>query len=369
MNNKKRIFGIIIAVIVIGVGIALVNVISHTIKTDPQKARKFHSKMPVKTAGAKVQTIHAIIGASGQTQEFEKVTLTAKISQPVVSVKVNIGDLVKKNQLLIAFKQRLIKATVKEAQENVNKAKTNLEYRRLTYKRLNNIYTQNLIAKTEIETADEQIKQAQWEYSRALRQLEQSEQDLSYTRVVSPIKGIVLERPVNVGEIPKVDSPIITLGIIDDIYMTAKVPEDKISYVHVQQEADVLFESFPNEVFTGEVVKIDPHADPKTRTFNVFIKIPNSTLKLKPGLTGFARIKNYKTALAVPTVSVINPVGESATVFAIDQNAQAHIKHVKIGVSAGGLTEIIEGLQEGDNVITTGVQFLKDGDKVQIMED
>jgi RND family efflux transporter MFP subunit len=147
------------------------------------------------------------------------------------------------------------------------------------------------------------------------------------------------------------------------------VPEDKISYVHVQQEAEVLFESFPNEVFTGEVVKIDPHADPQTRTFNVFIKMPNSNLRLKPGLTGFARIKNYKTALAIPTISVMNPVGESATIFTVDQNAQVHIRRVKIGVSASGLTEIIEGLQEGDNVITTGVQFLKDGDKVQIMED
>ena len=369
MSNKTKLLSVITAFVLIGIAITLVVVITHMLKTDPRKAMLVHGKMPVRLAQAKVETINDVIGASGQTQEFEKVTLIDKISQPIVSVKVNIGGLVKRGQVLIEYEKRLIKATVEEAKENLNKTKSNLDYCKVNYGRLLNLYNKNLIAKTELEKADEQVKEAQWEYSSAIRQLEKAMQDLNYTTVKSPITGIVLERPVNPGETPKSDEPIVILGIIDNIFMMANVAENKISYIHLKQGADVIFDSFSNEVFKGEIVKIDPNTDPKTRTFIVYIKIPNNNLKLKPGLTGFARIKNYKMAVTVPSISVVNPVGETATVFVVDSNSIAHIKRVKIGVSAGGLTEIVEGLKEGDKVITAGIEFLREGDKIKVMED
>lgn len=369
MSNRKRLLSLIILVVLIGIGITIVIVISHMLKTDPSKAMRVHGKMPVRLAKAKVETIKDIIGASGQTQEFEKVTLIDRISQPATSVKFNLGDKVERGQILIEFEKKVIKAIVDEAKESLNKTKTNLEYSKLNYNRLLTLYNQNLIAKAELEKAEEQVKEAQWKYSSAIRQLEKALQDLNYTTVRSPVKGIVLERLINPGETPKLDTPIITLGIIDSIFMTAKVAEDKISYVHLKQPAEILFSSFPNEVFKGEIAKIDPNTDPKTRTFTAYMKIPNTNLKLTPGLTGFARIENYKRSLAVPSISVINPVGETATVFIVDSNFIVHIKRVKKGVSADGLTEIIEGLKEGDSVITAGIEFIKDSDKVRIMED
>ena len=368
MVNRTKFLSLIIGVILVGVGITAVVVVSHMFKTDPRKAMLVHGKMPVRLTQAKVETINDVIGASGQTQEIEKVTLTAKISQPVVSVKIKLGDRVKKGQVLIEFDKKMMTAVVNEAKESVSKTKSNFDYSKLNYDRLLNIYNQNLIAKAELEKADQQVKVAQWEYSSALRQLEKAKQDLNFAIVSSPIIGIVLERPINPGEIPKVDEPLVTLGEIDNIFMLAKVPENKISYVHLKQQAEVVLDSFLNDVFKGEIVKIDPNTDPKTRTFVAYIKIPNRNLKLTPGLTGFSKVKNSKTALAIPSVSVVNPVGEAATVFIVDSNSVAHIKRVKIGISSGGLTEVIEGLKEGDKVVTAGVEFIRDGDKVSVME-
>jgi len=369
MSNKTKFLSVVIGAVLIGIGVTSVVVVSHMIKTDPRKAMLVHGKMPVRLAQAKVETINDIIGASGQTQEIEKVTLTARISQPVLSVKIKLGDRGKKGQILVEFDKKMLKVIVDEAKENLNKAKSNLDYSKLNYDRLLNIYNQNLIAKAELEKADEQVKVAQWEYSSAVRQLGKAMQDLNYATVKSPIVGVVLERPINPGEIPKVDEPLVTLGVIDDIFMLAKVPENKISYIHLKQQAEVVLDSFLNDVFKGEIVKIDPNTDPKTRTFVAYIKISNTDLKLTPGLTGFARVKNSKTALAVPSVSVVNPVGEVATVFIVDSNSVAHIKRVKIGISSGGLTEVVEGLKEGDKVVTAGIEFIRDGDKVSVMED
>lgn len=367
MSNRSKILGLIIAITVMCIVIALVFVISHMIRTDPKRAILVHGKMPVKLSQAKIETIHDIIGASGQTQEFERVILTARITQPVVSVRVKIGDKVKKGQILVEFEKKLLKAIINEAKESLNKSMTNLDYKKLNYNRLLNLYNQNLIAKAELEKADEQVKIAQWEYSQAIHQSEKAMQDLDYATVKSSITGIILEKSINPGETPKLDAPLVILGIIDDIFMMAKVAEDKISYVQLNQEVEVSFDSFRNEVFKGTVTKIDPVTEPKTRTFIAYIKIHNKGLRLTPGLTGFARIKNYKTSLAVPAVSIINPVGETATVFVVDSNSIVHIRRVKIGVSAGGFTEIVEGLREGETVVTAGIEFLKDGDRINVM--
>jgi multidrug efflux pump subunit AcrA (membrane-fusion protein) len=72
--------------------------------------------------------------------------------------------------------------------------------------------------------------------------------------------------------------------------------------------------------------------------------------------------------LVVPSISVLNPVGEHATVFLVDSDSIVHLKKVKIGISSGGVTEILEGLNEGDNVAFAGIQALKDGDKINVME-
>jgi multidrug efflux pump subunit AcrA (membrane-fusion protein) len=92
-------------------------------------------------------------------------------------------------------------------------------------------------------------------------------------------------------------------------------------------------------------------------------------LQLKPGLTGFARIKNRRTLLAIPSVSVINPVKDEATAFVVDSNGVVHIRPVKIGMAMEGFTEVVGGLAEGENVVTVGQANLRDGDKVRIGKD
>lgn len=353
----------------IGLAVVMTVVISHMIRTDPKKAMLVHGKMPVMVASAKITTIQDIIGASCQTQELEKIVINAKVSQPVSGVKVIIGQKVRKGQALVLFDQRVLNASLQEAEDNLEKTRVNLDYNRLNYERYSNLYNQKLIAKADFEKAEETMKDSQWAYAGAVTQIEKTRQDIDYSVVKSPADGIVLERSINPGEISKIDTPVMTIGITDHILMAAHVPEEKIAYVHQGQEAEVILSSFFNEIFKGRITEIDPNTDPKTRTFLTYIKVPNSSRKLTPGLTGFARIKNLKTSLAVPSISVVNPVGEAATVFVVDSKSTARIRSVKTGISAGGLTEITGGLKEGEQVVSAGIQYLKDGDRLEIAGD
>lgn len=368
MSKKTKLIGLFVSLLCLGVAVTLFFVVRHMVKTDPGKARLVKGKMPVTLARVKTDTINYVIGASGQTQELEKISLKARIEQPVSAVHVKIGDFVREGQVLIEMQQKLMQALVDQALSNLSRTKTDLDYSKLNYRRLSNLYHQHLIAKVELEAGDEKVKQAQYQYASAVQELEKAAQDLNCATLKSPIAGIVLERPINLAETPKRDDLLVSLGVIDSIFMMAKVAEEKVSYVQSGMSAEVLFDSFPNEPFKGNIVKIDPNTDPKTRTFVAFIQIPNKDFKLTPGLSGFARINYSKRSLLAPSVSIINPVGENATVFAVDSHAIVHIKRVKIGLSAGGLTEILEGLREGEQVVFAGIQALKDGDQVEIMQ-
>jgi RND family efflux transporter MFP subunit len=148
--------------------------------------------------------------------------------------------------------------------------------------------------------------------------------------------------------------------------MVAQVSEEKIGSVHLGMEGDVSTDGFPGVVFKGKVVKIDGSVNDTTRTFGVYISIPNEDVRLIPGITGYARLTNQHMGLAVPSTAVIDPVGDRATVFVVDGDHHAHARAVRRGLMADGMTEILDGLEEGEHVVTVGMQELHDKDRVLV---
>src|SRR5262249_33578286 len=128
--------------------------------------------------------------------------------------------------------------------------------------------------------------------------------------------------------------------------------------------------AFPNDVFEGKVVKIKPVTDPTTRTFLVYTEVANADLKLKPGLTAFTRIKRAHQTLAVPSVALINPTGvQESSVFVLENGSTARLRKGKVGVVAEGMTEILDGLAEGEQVVVVGQYSLRDNDQVLIGDE
>jgi len=209
---------------------------------------------------------------------------------------------------------------------------------------------------------------AQSENDNAKYNLNRVKYNINYLQMKSPVTGVILERTVNPGETPPLRNPLFTVGIIDPIFMIAKVPEQNVGDVSIGQKVEVVFDAYPNLTYEGKIFKIDANVDIQTRTFLTYIEIPNRDLKLKPGLTGFSRISIKKEALALPNLAIINPTGQRATVFVIDHNNMAHLREIRIGTVTERYTEILSGLVEGEKVASVGMRGLRDKDQVKIME-
>ena len=351
---KRRldiIIGVTLACIILA---AIVVMLKYLVQTDGTKARPAGFPIPVQTVRAAVVSLHEIIGASGATAESTDAFLTSRVVAKVISVPVDVGKVVRKDDLLGALDDSLFRAAVDHAKDYLDHAEKQLQRM---------LIMQHKGYATAVEVEDARTADAAAKESLVL-----AEFNLTNTRITSPASAIVLLRNINPGEVTTVGNPAFKLGIIDPIYMVAQVSQEKIGSVHMGMQAEVSTDGFPGVVFTGHVVKIDGNVNDVTRTFGVYISIPNHDLRLIPGITGYARLQNQAMAQAVPSTAVINPVGDRAIVYVVDKDDRAHVREVRRGLMAGGMTELLDGVQEGEEIVAVGQQELRDNDRVSVKQ-
>src|SRR5262249_33591711 len=224
----------------------------------------------------------------------------------------------------------------------------------------------NMGTPLELEKSEMSLADAKESFAKATLSLRQAELDLEHVRMAAPLDGIVLERLVNPGENTRSDQIVMKLGSLNNVLFAAKIGEDKMHSVQLGLAAEASFPAFPGERFEGKVVKIDPNIDPVTRTFTTYVEIRNNDFRLKPGLSGFARIRrSAKDVIAIPSIAVMNPSGEQASVFVVDANGRANLRKIRPGVVVDAMTEVRDGLKEGEKVVTAGQLYLNNNDKVR----
>jgi membrane fusion protein (multidrug efflux system) len=318
---------------------------------------------------AKKQNLDEVIGGSGSVEQAQTVQLTSQVTADVLEVPVKIGDIVKKGALLARMDDRLIQAQLEANRAYVESNNIKIKDESNQVARYKALEQKNMGTASELEKSEMALADAKEALAKATLSLRQAEIDLEHVKIASPFDGIVLERLVNPGETTHREQIVMKLGSLNNVLLAAKMTEDKMHSVQLGLPAEASFPAFPGERFEGKVVKIDPNIDPVTRTFTTYLEIKNDDFRLKPGLSGFARIRrSAKDVLAVPSVAILNPSGEQASVFVVDASGHASLRKIRPGVVVDAMTEVRDGLKEGEKVVTVGQLYLNNNDKVRTTE-
>lgn len=365
----KRSHWVIFFAICFILGVLVFTTIVHLIDTTPSKARLLRAPAPVETVPVRRQNLDEVIGGSGSIEQAQTVQLTSQITAQVVEVPVKIGDIVKKGDLLARWDDRLIQATLEanRAYVDANNIKIKDETRQV--ERHKALQQKNMGTPLELEKSEMSLADAKESLAKATLSLRQAEIDLEHVRMSSPLDGLVLERLVNPGENTHRDQIVMKIGSLNNVLLAAKMSEEKMHSIQLGLPAEASFPAFPGERFDGKVVKIDPNIDPITRTFTTYVEIENRDFRLKPGLSGFARVRrSAKDVLAVPSIAIVNPSGEQASVFVVDNTGHANMRKIRPGIVVDAMTEVRDGLKEGEKVVTVGQLYLNNNDKVRTTE-
>jgi membrane fusion protein, multidrug efflux system len=218
---------------------------------------------------------------------------------------------------------------------------------------------QNTMYEASLSALQAQVQQVRGSLNDALAQLAQ-------TKLRSPIAGVVSERRADPGAMATPGQPILTIVDIRRLWLDVPVQEEQAAQVTSGLPAEARFDAQPDRVYRGQVIRINPAANPQSRSVTARVEIQNSDHRIKPGMFGRVRLvtERQPDALVVPREAILRD-DSGAFVFVADGETATR-KPVEPGREETDVVEIRSGLRPGDTVIVQGHQQLKDGAQIRI---
>jgi membrane fusion protein, copper/silver efflux system len=195
-----------------------------------------------------------------------------------------------------------------------------------------------------------------------IRELEQSRKIKKNLHIHSPFDGVVIHIGAREGQYVTPATELYKIADLSRVWVFADVYENEVSWIQVDDPVDMKLAAIPGKVFTGRVGYIYPYAEAKTRTIKVRLEFDNPDMLLKPDMFADVTIHAQRNvdAIVIPAEAVVRS-GEREQVFVVRSPGKFEPRDVKLGVSAKGLVQVLEGVSAGETVVTSS-QFLIDSE-------
>jgi membrane fusion protein (multidrug efflux system) len=291
---------------------------------------------------------------TGQLSPLRVVGVTSQVAGALVNVPVEEGSRVSAGQLLAELDSRELRAQLDAAEKNLVFVKSNAD-------RSAALLQEQVVTRFEFERDQAALGAAEATVS-------QLRTRLGFTRIVSPIDGVVTQRFVQTGDVVGGQSRMFTVADISTLVTQLPVSELEVPMLRVGSTVSVQVDAIQRSV-PGRIRRIFPAADSVSRLVPVEIAIDGPAAReLRPGYSVRVTLQldERDNALVVPTRAVVGAAG-SQSVFVVSEG-RAERRRVRVGPDTDGRMEVFEGLVAGDTIITTGNSLLRDGATVRIVQ-
>jgi RND family efflux transporter MFP subunit len=403
-NNCLR----FIALSAVALTAALSSSCSRTQAIEPSKAEKETLTVAVAKAGS-ADLSHSL-KLTAEFKPFQEVELMSKVAGYVKNINVDVGDRVKKDQLLAVLEVPELADDMARARASVDRAKADVarasdeqqraesahEITHISYTRLEKVAHQKpgLVAQQEIDDArskdlvsEAQIASAKSALVAAKQQVDVNEAELrkvqtmiEYTKVTAPFAGVITKRYANTGSMIQAGissntqaMPLVSLSENSLLRLILPVPESAVPGIHIGQQVEVKVPTL-NRSFPGRVARFSDKVQMSTRTMDTEVDVPNPSLLLIPGMYAEVdlTLSQKNNVLTVPLAAVDLDTAETAgdatpaagTVLVVTPENRIEVRKVKLGMETASSVEVRSGLQDGDLVVIGNRGGLQPGQQV-----
>jgi membrane fusion protein (multidrug efflux system) len=307
--------------------------------------------IPVKITNIEKQDITQWDEYSGTLSGFEEVTAFGMLGDNYSKVNIEVGDLVKKGEILAEFSTDFPGA-------NYNQAKIGYETTEKTYNRMKKVFESGGISQQQLDEVEAQYKISKENFN-STKQL---------VKVISPTSGVVVNVNFDKGNKNDPKMPLCTIIKTGKLKTDIFIEEEKIAAYEKGQEVRLKWDGLKEKDFVGVINKISMSSNPKMRGFSIEILVDNKTEELMPGIFVyvFTPIYEKEDIVVIPREAVFRENGKNYVYVA--NNETANKKQITLGKSIGNKIEIVKGLATGDKLIYEGRALLKEGSKINIVE-
>jgi HlyD family secretion protein len=355
----------------------------------PQEASEESPTVTVQVDAVEKEAIHRMVTSEATLYPRDQVAIVPKISAPVRKFYVDRGSVVHEGQLLAELENKDLEGSltenqggyqqaeasyqsaVQKAEQDLKLAKQQLDAQQKLYDSRESLFKQGAVSAKDVQDADIGLTQAQGQYAVAQKQYDlkaaegqltaakgktaSAEAQLGYAKIVSPINGVVTDRPVYAGETAPAGSPILTVMDLSQVVARAHVSQEEAATLKVGDTATLTQPGQPGS-FPGKVTLVSPALDPNSTTVEVWVQAPNPGGKLKPGSNVRAAIvsQTVPDAVVAPAAALLTDPDGITSVIVLDSDNKPHKQHVKVGIRNGDDVQITDGLKGGERVVTIG---------------
>ena len=336
--------------------------------------------MLVDTAQVEPHQFETTLEVLGELKPQAEVDVMSRISGRLQQVLVDRGEPVQVGQLLavvddVDLRQQIIRseAATAVARAGVNREEATYRNLLLQVKRFQDLHEEALISTQELEDVESRLFVAEAQRELAKAQVQQAEASLrelgiqqEQTRIYSPLNGFVGTRYLDPGALVSSSVSILSVLNVDRVKTIVPVVESALQRVRIGLPAEIVVDAYPDRIYEGTVTRITPFLNPETRSADVEIEIANPDNSLKPGM--FARVKIdakiTRDALSIPRSALLTR-GSQKGVYLLTENMAVVFQVIEIGQIKGNVVEVLEGLEEGVEVVNAGASNLNEGDRVR----
>ncbi|HEY7402385.1 MAG TPA: efflux RND transporter periplasmic adaptor subunit [Candidatus Angelobacter sp.] len=386
-----------------------------------KEAQEQKPEVAVQVAAARQGEISRVVNTEAVLFPIAQSVITPKITAPVKKFYVNRGEKVRQGQLLAELENRDLSAAtmdnkgaldqaeasysnsvnaalpeeVQKTEMEVQTAEQELDAAQKLYTSRQELFRQGALPRKDLDAAAVQLAQAKTAYNSAKKHLESlnavgkqatvksaggqlasargklmaAEAQLGYSRILSPIDGVVTDRPVYPGEMATNATPLMTVMNISQVIAKAHVPQSDAVLLRKGDQASISL-SGSDQKFAATVSLVSPALDPNSTTVEVWVQAANPQQQLRPGMSVQVAIttQTVRNALVIPASALLDAAQGQANVMVVDTQGVAQQREVKTGIVTPDQAQIISGLQPGENVVTVGAYGLPDKTKVKVQQ-
>jgi HlyD family secretion protein len=319
----------------------------------------------------------------------DQAAIVPKVVAPVKKFFVDKGSRVKAGQLLAELEnQDLVGAQqktqgtyqqtqatydmeIQKVQQDTKLAKQTLDSAQRLFDSRQALYKEGAVSQKDVEDASVALTTARNAYDLAQKQVDlkvaegamnaakgdnsSAEAQVSYTKIVSPIDGVITDRPNYAGETPATGAPLITVMDLSEVVARAHISQLDAARLKAGDEATI---SVPGQgpAIKGRVTLVSPALDPSSTTVEVWVQAANPGGRLKPGVSARVTMigETVPHAIVAPVAALLTDTDGVTSMIVLDTDNKPHKKKVKVGIRDAGDVQITDGLQGGERVVTVG---------------
>jgi RND family efflux transporter MFP subunit len=324
---------------------------------------------PVRFTTIETSSTSAVVTLVGRVQAQTEINQSFRIDGRLVERAVDVGEIIKKGQLIARVDPENEESGVQAAQAQLLAAQARLIEARSNEVRMRELIAEKAVSQAAFEQAKALLAVAESQVKSGEAQVTLAKNRLSYTRLYSNVGGVVTSRGAEPGEVISAGRMIIQVaedGARDAVF---DVPASVKNQAVRDAEIRVSLTSDPRITALGKVREVAPRADPVTGTFTVRIQLIKPPLEMRLGSTVTGQMStDTLVAIELPSSALFRSTDGQAAVWLVDpQSMTVALRNIEVSAYGSNNIQVSKGLSPGDKVVTAGAQTLRPGQKVELL--